>query len=166
METVSTLVLIAATVTTGLVAGLFYGFSIAVMPGLARADDRTLVTVMRRINAAILNGWFLLGYVGTIVLDALALVLFAVQPASRAALAAIAVSTALYLAAVILTARVNIPLNNALEAAGQAQESTEPALAREAFERPWVRANHARTLLCAAALAAHCCALVAHGVAG
>jgi uncharacterized membrane protein len=165
VDAIRLLVLVAATVTTGLVAGLFYGFSIAVMPGLARTDDRTLVDVMRGINAAILNGWFLLGYVGALLLDALALVLFALHAESRAVLAPVAVSTALYLAAVVLTARVNIPLNNALEAAGSADTPADPAATRRDFERPWVRANHWRTLLCAAALAGHCWALAAHAAA-
>jgi uncharacterized membrane protein len=75
------------------------------------------------------------------------------------------VSTALYLAAVVLTARVNIPLNNALEAAGSADTPADPAATRRDFERPWVRANHWRTLLCAAALAGHCWALAAHAAA-
>ncbi|MDH6223208.1 anthrone oxygenase family protein [Streptomyces sp. MJP52] len=165
MDTVRLLVLVAATVTTGLVAGLFYGFSIAVMPGLARTGDRTLVDAMRRINAAILNGWFLLGYVGALLFDALALVLFALHEPSRAAVGPVAASTALYLAAVVLTARVNIPLNDALEEAGPPDAPTGPAAARQDFERPWVRANHWRTLLCTAALAALCWALAAHGAA-
>ncbi|MDT7600077.1 MAG: hypothetical protein QOK26_2154, partial [Pseudonocardiales bacterium] len=33
----------AATVTTGLMAGMFFAFSFSVMPGMARADDRTFV---------------------------------------------------------------------------------------------------------------------------
>lgn len=64
--------LIAATISTGLVTGLFYAFSISVMPALRRADDRTLVDVMQRINKAILNGWFAIGYLGALVFTALA----------------------------------------------------------------------------------------------
>jgi uncharacterized membrane protein len=47
--------LVAGTVTTGLMAGLFAAFSYAVMPGLARTDDATFVRSMQRINVAILN---------------------------------------------------------------------------------------------------------------
>jgi uncharacterized membrane protein len=39
-------VLGGALATAGLVAGLFYGFACGVMPGLARADDRTLIDAM------------------------------------------------------------------------------------------------------------------------
>jgi uncharacterized membrane protein len=39
--------LIAATITTGLIAGLFFAFACAVMPGLHRTEDRTFVDAMR-----------------------------------------------------------------------------------------------------------------------
>ena len=65
MNTLRLTVLLAATVTTGWMVGLYWSFSIAVMPGLARADDRTFVTGMQGINRAILNGWFALGFGGT-----------------------------------------------------------------------------------------------------
>ena len=43
-----------------LIAGLFYSFSVAVMTGLARADDRTFIDTMQRINRAIQNPMFFL----------------------------------------------------------------------------------------------------------
>jgi hypothetical protein len=44
------LVLGAALVAMALVAGLIYTFSVAVMPNLAGADDRTFVVTMQRFN--------------------------------------------------------------------------------------------------------------------
>jgi hypothetical protein len=44
------LVLVAALVAMALVAGLIYTFSVAVMPNLVAADDRTLVVTMQRFN--------------------------------------------------------------------------------------------------------------------
>src|SRR4051812_41285218 len=55
-------VLGAATLTTGLMAGLFYAFDVSVMPGLSRTDDRTFVTAMRSINEAIENPLFAVTY--------------------------------------------------------------------------------------------------------
>jgi uncharacterized membrane protein len=62
----------------------------------------------------------------------------------------------LYLAQLAVTAGVNVPLNNALAAAG----STDPSAARAAFEARWVRWNHVRTWLCTAALGSYCWALL------
>jgi uncharacterized membrane protein len=58
MDTVRTISLFAAVLTTGLMAGLYLTFSIAVMPGLARRDADTFVSSMRAMNSAILNPWF------------------------------------------------------------------------------------------------------------
>jgi len=55
METVSTISLYAALGTTGLMAGTYLAFSIAVLLGIARTHDNTFVTSMRGMNAAILN---------------------------------------------------------------------------------------------------------------
>ena len=64
MRTIQTVTLIAATVSTGLVAGLLGAFACAVMPALRGADDRTFVDVMQRINVAIVNPVFVTAFVG------------------------------------------------------------------------------------------------------
>jgi uncharacterized membrane protein len=66
--------LVAATVTAGLMAGLFAAFSYAVMPGLGRASDLAFVDGMQRINVAILNGWFGICFGGALLFSVLAAV--------------------------------------------------------------------------------------------
>lgn len=61
-------VLGAAVVAMGLVAGLFYGFAVGVRPGLANADDRTLIDTMQQIDEAIENPVFFLTFLGAPVL--------------------------------------------------------------------------------------------------
>lgn len=69
------IVLIAATVTTDLLAGLYFAFSCAVMPGLAVASDTTLVESMQRINEKIINGRFISVFVGGVVLPVTAAIM-------------------------------------------------------------------------------------------
>ncbi|MER5731768.1 DUF1772 domain-containing protein [Streptomyces sp. NPDC002138] len=164
METARLASLIAATVTMGLVSGLFYGFAVAVMPGLKRSDDRTLITVMQRINVAILNGWFVLGYIGAFLFTALALGLH-VTADGHDLLVPLSGALLCYILSMGVTNRVNIPLNNALEKAGPVERIADPGAVRRAFEGPWVRANVWRTLLCTAALGFLAWALVLHGTA-
>ena len=45
-----TVALGGATIATGLIAGLFYGFVCAVMPGLHHSSDRAFIEAMQRIN--------------------------------------------------------------------------------------------------------------------
>lgn len=154
--------LVAATVTMGLLAGLFWAFSVAVMPGLRRVDARTFVEVMQRINAAIVNPWFLVVFLGTPVLTiaAAALHLGADQ---RAVLPWIVAGFVLSLVAFAITIGRNISLNNALAAAGPPEASADLAAVRERFEAAWVRWNASRALASTAALALLSWALVIYG---
>ncbi|MFI5935204.1 DUF1772 domain-containing protein [Actinoplanes sp. NPDC051494] len=145
MDALRTSALLAATITTGLMAGLFYAYSISVMPALRGAADAVFVEVMQRINRAIVNGWFLLCFLGALLIGLAATILIAAGGDRRVLVPAVA-GLFLYAVQVAITAGVSVPLNNALDAAGQ----PDPVAVRTAFEGRWVRWNTARTWLCAA----------------
>ena len=139
METVSTISLYAALVTTGLMAGIYLAFSIAVLPGIARSDDNTFVASMRGMNAAILNPVFGLVFGGPLVFGVVAI---ATQLPDGDEISSTAAALSLYVATLVITGVVNVPLNNRLD-------STEPPEeARALFEKTWVRWNVVRTVLC------------------
>ncbi|GGS52824.1 membrane protein [Planobispora rosea] len=163
LELFQTVTLVAATVATGLAAGLFYAFSVSVMLGLAETDDRTFIGVMQRINRRILNGWFALSFGGAPLLTLLAGVLHLLGGGERSAPAWIAAGFVLYGVTFVVTAAVNVPLNNAIDAAGDPAAVADPAAVRAAFETRWVRWNVVRTLSSTAALACLAWALVLHG---
>ncbi|GIH90823.1 DUF1772 domain-containing protein [Planobispora siamensis] len=163
LELFQTITLVAATVATGLAAGLFYAFSVSVMLGLAETDDRTFVDVMQRINRRILNGWFALSFGGAPVLTLLAGVLQLLGEGGRPAFVWTAAGFVLYGVTFVITAAINVPLNNALNAAGDPAALADPAAVRAAFEARWVRWNLVRTLSSTAALACLAWALVLYG---
>ncbi|TDX03355.1 DUF1772 domain-containing protein [Kribbella sp. VKM Ac-2566] len=136
--------LMAATMTTGLVAGVYGIYANAFMPGLAKTDDRTFVGAFTAVDRAIVNPLFLgLGFVGALLFTLLAGLL----SLKERALPWIAVAFVLYLVSMILTMAVNVPLNDALKAAGD-PATIDVAAARAAFdEAKWVAFNLARTLL-------------------
>ncbi|MER6494915.1 DUF1772 domain-containing protein [Streptomyces griseorubiginosus] len=136
------LVLGAATVTTGLIAGAFYVFACGVMPALSRSDDRVYVQVMRDINDVIQNPVFLLGFLGAPVLTAVAAWQARGGPHRRWVWAALTTSALAFL----VTVAFNIPLNDALTGDG-----SYGAL-REEFEDPWVVWNGVRAGLLTVAL--------------
>ncbi|MEA5361214.1 anthrone oxygenase family protein [Amycolatopsis sp., V23-08] len=131
----STVVLVAAVVAAGLIAGLFYAYSCSVMPGLARGDDKTFVEAMRGINVAIVNPVFMLTFLGAPLLAGVAIFL---NPGPRPWVIAGFVCLA---AMLVITGALNIPLNNALESGG-----TDYAALRAQFETSWVRWNVLRTI--------------------
>ncbi len=155
----STSFLTVGTVLTGLMAGLFFAFACAVTLALKTVDDRTYVDVMQRINRAIQNGAFGLCLFGAALLPAVGAGLAVGAGRLPVALWA-AAGWVCYLLVLVVTFGVNIPLNNRLAGAGSARLPADPGLPRRLFERRWNRSNGIRTLLCLAALALQCQALV------
>ena len=146
----------AAVVTAGLAAGLFFFNASTVMPALGDLDDRTFVEVMDKINDAVYNPLFFAVLLGAPVLIAVA----AVQQrrgddpaAARWTWAALA----LYVAGLLVTTAINVPLTDDLVAA-QPNNASEFATVRENFEDPFNASDIVRTILHTAALA--CLALI------
>ena len=137
-------VLIAATLTTGLMAGVFGLYSNAIMPGLRRTDDRTFVAAFQSIDRAIINPVFMATFLGALVLTALTGLLHFTGEA-RSLLPWIVAALVLYLVVFVLTIRVNVPRNNEIKAAGDVDRMTDVHGVRERFnEARWVRWNHLR----------------------
>jgi uncharacterized membrane protein len=137
-------VLIAATLTTGLMAGVFGIYSNAIMPGLRRTDDRTFVAAFQSIDRAIINPAFMATFLGALALTALAALLH-ITGEGRPLLPWIVAALVLYLLVFIVTIRVNVPRNNEIKAAGDVDRMTDLHGVRDRLnEARWVRWNHVR----------------------
>jgi uncharacterized membrane protein len=154
--------LVAATLAMGLAAGLFYTFSISVMPGLGRSDDRTFVESMQQINKAILNPLFALSFGGALVLTGAAAVLH-LSGDGRPALPWIVAGLGLYVVVLAVTFALNVPLNDELDNAGRPDRIADLAAVRDRFESAWVRWNILRAVVSTAAFGCLCWALVLLG---
>ncbi|MEU4602338.1 anthrone oxygenase family protein [Kribbella sp. NPDC023972] len=148
MNGLRVVVLLAATMTTGLMAGVYATYWNAFMPGLATTDDKTFVGAFQAVDRAIVNPLFLgLGFLGSLVLT-LAAGLLSLREDS---LLWIAVAFLLNLITVIITIAVNVPRNDALKAAGD-PDAIDVAQARAAFdEARWRTFNGIRVVLDTAA---------------
>ncbi|MFD0773522.1 DUF1772 domain-containing protein [Streptomonospora algeriensis] len=151
MELAVLLSLSAATIATGIVAGLFFAFSCSVMPALRHTADPVFIEVMQRINVAILNGWFLLVFLGAPVATALTAALILAR-GEGATLLPVTAALVLYLAMIAVTRVFNIRMNNELAGSGP-EGGTDPAAVRRRFEGPWTGWNMVRTLLSTASAA-------------
>ena len=121
--------LLVALIGSGLMGGVFVAFSVAVMPALARRPAAEAVAMMQAVNRVIVGPAFLLLFLGTGVVAAAAAVLDT----------GAVVGAALYLAGALgVTMVVNVPLNNALEADGEATWAR--------YQRRWTAWNHLRAL--------------------
>lgn len=146
-------VLGAAVIAMGLVAGLYFYSAIAVMPALTTADDRTLVDAMQHIVEAIYNPGFFLAFFGAPVLAAVALVR-ARRSGSPAGAGWMTTSLALYAAMLVITFAVHLPLNDELMRTGDPADIANLASVRDDFVGLWVPWDIARTVLSIAAFGA------------
>ncbi|HVK25552.1 MAG TPA: anthrone oxygenase family protein [Actinokineospora sp.] len=147
-------VVLVAAITSGLIAGLFFGFSISVMLALKQVDDKVFVDVMQRINRTIQNGVFGLVFMASL-LASVAIPVIDLTNGGGVDVLAVA-GAALVLLSMVFTFGVNIPLNNRLDAAGPVARAKDVGGARQAFEGPWVRFNHLRGLAAAAGFVLLC----------
>ncbi|THV41900.1 DUF1772 domain-containing protein [Glycomyces buryatensis] len=162
MKLLQLLALLAATISVGLMAGLFTAFSYAVMPGLKILDDRPWIAAMQHINKVILNGWFMTAFLGAVGFTGIAVVLYWIS-GPRQALPWIIVGLVLALVMFIGTIAVNVPLNDQLMAAGDPSRITDPASLRAAVESKWIAWNTVRGVAALGSLIALAWALVVHG---
>ena len=154
MEILRATSLLGATLTMGFAAGAFALYAHTIMPGLKATDDRTFVAAFQAIDRAIINPWFMLtGFLGALAFTAAATALNLgedVLPWVAAALVA-------YVIVFVITLVVNVPLNDALKAAG----SADPAGARASFdEGRWAAFNLVRVVLSSGAFICLAWALV------
>ena len=163
MALLRTLTLLGATLTMGLMAGVFGIYSLSIMRGLHTTDDRTFVGAFQALDRAIVNPVFLATFLGALVLSggAAALQLGTDQ---RSVLPWVAVPFGLYLFVVIITGVVHVPLNDAIKAAGDPDRITDlPRVRADFHEVRWMAWNWVRAVASGAAFGCLAWALVLHG---
>jgi uncharacterized membrane protein len=158
----SGIVLGAAVVAMGRVAGLFFFSAIAVMPALTAADDRTLVDAMQQMIDKIENPAFFLTFLGAPVLAAVALVQARDSGSSKIAPWIVA-GLALYTVMLVITFAVHLPLNEDLKDAGDPARIENVAEVRDDFVTPWVAWDIVRTVASIGGFGALAWALVLRG---
>ncbi len=145
--TARSILVLVSIISTGLMGGLFFGWMVTVIPGLRVIDDTTYIATMQSINVKIVNPAFVIPFILTPALLAIAgLFEYRIGHQRRAGL--LWASALTYVVGVLaVTAGGNIPLNNALDAFDL--ESASPSLAlneRSGYEGPWNRWHLARTI--------------------
>ncbi len=136
--------MVAAVLGSGLIAGLFFVFSIAIMPALGRLAAPEGIRAMQSINVVIVNPIFLVAFFGTGALS-VALIVFGLIRSGQPGWAYLISGAAAYLiGSIFVTMFFNVPMNNALAAV---QPGTpEGDAVWQNYLRNWTYWNHVRTL--------------------
>lgn len=139
--------LIITTLFAGLMAGLFFAWSVSVTPGLAGLDDRGYLQAFQEMNRAIQNPFFLMVFMGLAIL--LPLLCFQVySPGGNMRFWYVLGAALFYVLGVIaVTFMGNIPLNNELDVLNIDNMTPEQmAFFRRGFESKWNWLNVIRAI--------------------
>lgn len=148
---------LAATLGSGLIAGVFFAFSSFVMKALARLPAHEGIAAMQAINIVVINPLFLGVFVGTAVLSGIAIVAAGMRWGEPGAAFLLAGGVLYLFGTFLVTMLGNVPLNNSLAAATPA--APEAAVHWARYVSRWTAWNHVRTAAALAAMAAFAIAL-------
>lgn len=140
------IVMLGSVVLTGLSAGLFYAWTVSVIPGTKMVKDVTYLETMQSINKAILNPAFFLIFFGSIVLLSIASIYE--FNTNKLAFGFILGSSITYLVGTIgVTGLGNVPLNDQLEILKIVEMGSEKITEfRKYYESNWNRLHLIRTI--------------------
>jgi uncharacterized membrane protein len=143
----NTIILIMATLSSGLIAGLFYAWSISVTPGLAKVSDENYLHAFQSMNRAILNPALFIFFFGLVILLPMLCYLSYKSPGSSVFWLILPATIFYLVGTMAVTILGNIPLNNALEALKIDSMTFEHmASFRLGFENKWNTLNMIRTI--------------------
>ena len=129
---------------TGAVTGVYFAFSVSVLPGLNALSPGQAFASMRSINEKILNPAFLTTFVGTPVAAAATGVLLLIDGEPATAWALFAAAGVYVAGAFVPTAAINVPLNNTLTEAPLPVSDAEADRLWTGFSARWTRWNTIR----------------------
>lgn len=146
--TVFELVMIVASLLCALTAGFVFAFASVVMPGIGKLTDKDFIRAFQAIDGVIQAGQPVFGlvWIGSVFALVAAAILAVLQNEGIVPSLVVASAIAYILGVQLPTFRINIPLNNALQALN-VDDMDQPMLksARGYFEHRWVRWNLVRT---------------------
>lgn len=148
MLTLTLIIALLNLILLAAVFGVYFTYSNSIVPGLDHTDADKAVEAMRRINIAIINPTFLATFVGPVVTSAVTGFLLLGLDENTSAYLFLAGAVVYLIGCLIITGRINIPLNNALENS----TSTDWQQRWADFSPRWRRWNTVRTLSSGAAL--------------
>ena len=139
--------LVALTVGSGVIAGVFLAFSAVVMPALRRLPPAEAVRAMQAVNVSAVTPVFMTALFGTAAL-AVVVGVWTVTHRAYPAVGWIVTGAATYLvAAVVVTIAANVPRNDRLAAL----DADNAGSGWADFLAGWVPWNHVRTIGCVVA---------------
>jgi uncharacterized membrane protein len=134
----------AAAVSSGLMAGIYFAFSSFVMPAFGKIETSSAIPAMNSINEVILHSWFMPLFIGSTII-ALLLIIVGLMNWTDPNSSLLLIAGSIYVIGMFLTTGIfNVPLNNQL--AQILPDSPNAYQIWNDYLRNWTKWNHLRTV--------------------
>ena len=141
------ILLLLATLSTGIMAGIFFTWTNAVTPGIGKLSDIDYLNALQKMNHAILNYWFYVLFFGAVLLTPLYVVLYYKSSTDMLFWVLIVAVLLYWLGVFLVTFLGNIPINILLDKTNLGKISISDAQQlRGSIEVKWNNFNLVRTL--------------------
>ena len=159
---IKSFILFGAVVLTGLSAGLFFAWSISVIPGIQKVVDSTYLETMQSINRAILNPAFYVIFFGSVIFLSIGSI-YEFNTNKNIFWLMLASSIFYLVGTVGVTVLGNVPLNDQLEVLNLGEmASNKISTFRELYETNWNRLHLIRTVFAVASFLLSALAVFTH----
>ena len=144
---IHTIILLLASLSTGIMAGIFFIWSNTIKPGIGKLNDMGYLSAFQSMNRVILNRTFIGIFFAPVILIPLTTFLnYNIIPDYKFWIL-LAATLFYWIGTFGVTIRGNIPLNELLDKTNLENISTEQAKSlRQSIENKWNRFNLIRTL--------------------
>ncbi len=142
-STISVIVSLAS-ISAGLMAGVYFAFSGFVMRSLDRLGAKPATDAMNAINVVILRSWFMVLFFGSTLLFAMLGVMAFFNAGIQGRWILFAAGLVYIVGMFFCTMFFNVPLNNQLAQAGD--DGNEPLKFWPIYFKQWTRWNHLRSV--------------------
>ncbi|HKX83316.1 MAG TPA: anthrone oxygenase family protein [Pyrinomonadaceae bacterium] len=137
------ILIIAVILGSGLIAGVFYGFSTFIMKALGRIPANEGIAAMQSINITVINPLFLGVFMGTGILCGVLIVMSLLNWNGPSSIIPIAGSVLYIVGCLAVTTTLNVPLNNELAAVNATDPKSAEIWTR--YLSDWTFWNSVRT---------------------
>lgn len=143
-SSVFTVLLWAAALSSGLIAGVYFAFSVFIMQAFGKIDTAQSIAAMNSINEVILRSLFMPLFFGSSIISVL-LIVFAYIHWNESDAGLILIAGIIYFIGMFAcTAIFNVPLNNTLARTDIKNKNTKQVWSH--YLKTWTQWNHLRTI--------------------
>ena len=133
-----------AALSRGLIAGIYFAFSVFIMQAFGKIETSQSVAAMNAINETILRSLFMPLFFGSTIISVILIVVALVHWGDTGSGLTLIAGAIYFVGMFVCTVVFNVPLNNVL--AGLGEDSANAVEVWSHYLKVWTRWNHLRTV--------------------